>query len=279
MQTSAQTRIVRNDAPWGVRATVRAHWPEYLMEAAELAIFMVAACIVSVLLEHPMSPLHGAVDSEAARRLIGGLAMGVTAVAIFTSRWGKRSGAHLNPAVTITFWRLGKVRGWDAVFYIAAQFLGGVAGVAVAGIFIGLPLTHSAVNYAATRPGPDGPWVAFGAEFLISLVMMSTVLRVSNNARLSRYTPYFAGSLVALFISVESPLSGMSMNPARTFGSAVAASEWIGLWIYFTAPPLAMLAASVMYQWRGAGRQVFCAKLHHHNSERCIFRCNFPAMR
>jgi len=85
----------------------------------------------------------------------------------------------------------------------------------------------------------------------------------------------FAGVLVAVYISLEAPLSGMSMNPARTLGSALAANAWDSLWIYFTAPPLGMLLAGEVYlRFRGR-RNVFCAKLHHDNTKRCIFRCNY----
>jgi aquaporin Z len=103
------------------------------------------------------------------------------------------------------------------------------------------------------------------------------VLRVSNNALLGRYTPLFAGALVATYITVEAPVSGMSMNPARTFGSALAAQLWASLWIYFTAPPLGMLAAAEVYRWQKGTHAVRCAKLHHHNDKRCIFRCGYRA--
>ena len=69
----------------------------------------------------------------------------------------------------------------------------------------------------------------------------------------------------------------MSMNPSRTFGSAAVGSIWTSVWIYFTAPPLGMLLAAEVYQRIKAGRAVACAKLHHHNNQRCIFRCNFEA--
>ena len=137
---------------------------------------------------------------------------------------------------------------------------------------MGLP-AHPAVKYVATRPGPNGTGVAFAAELIISFLLMWVLLRVSNIARLARFTGLFAGVLVAVYISLEAPLSGMSMNPARTFGSAVAANAWDSLWIYFTAPPLGMLLAGEIYL-RG-GHKVFCAKLHHHNNKRCIFRCNY----
>jgi aquaporin Z len=108
--------------------------------------------------------------------------------------------------------------------------------------------------------------------------MMLLVLTVSNTHKLSRFTGLFAGCLVATYITLEAPLSGMSMNPARTFGSAFSAGDWRSLWIYFTAPPLGMLLAAAYYRaWRGP-RAVFCAKLHHHNDKRCIFRCNYRQM-
>ena len=160
------------------------------------------------------------------RRALMGLAMGLTAIGIIYSPWGQRSGAHMNPAVTLTFLSLGKIAPWDALFYVLFQFLGGIAGVLLASVLIGPPLQHSAVNYVVTAPGPAGPRVAFVAEFVISMLMMSTVLWVSNSRRLSRFTPLFAGTLVATFITFEAPLSGMSMNPARTFGSAFPAGEW-----------------------------------------------------
>ncbi|MBV8830912.1 MAG: aquaporin [Acidobacteriaceae bacterium] len=75
-----------------------------------------------------------------------------------------------------------------------------------------------------TEPGVYGDVAALSAEFAISFISMSTVLFVSNRERIARYTPYFAGALVAIYMSFEAPLSGMSMNPARTFGSAFRAS-------------------------------------------------------
>jgi len=252
----------------------RSHWPEYCIEGTALGTFLVSACVFGVLLEHPGSPIHRAlVDTPMLRRVLMGLAMGLTAIRIITSPWGQRSGAHLNPAVTLTFLTLGKVAPWDAFFYILFQFIGGISGVFLAGLLIGPPLRHSAVHYVATMPGPWGPQIAFAAEFTISMLMMTTILWVSNTARLSRFTPFFAGTLVAIFIIFEAPLSGMSMNPARTYGSAFAAGEWNALWIYFIAPPAAMLLASVIYRLTRGTHRVFCAKLDHHNHQRCIFHC------
>jgi aquaporin Z len=257
-------------------AALRTHWPEFLMEGAELGLFMVSACVFTVLLEHPSSPARPA--SVLLRHFLEGLAMGLTLLALIFSPWGKRSGAHMNPAFTLSFYLLGKVERWVAVFYIIAQFAGGILGVLFSVIVIGAPVRHASVNYVVTVPGPGGPPIAFAGEFIVSLMQMTAVLIFSNHQRLSRFTPFVAASLLATYITFEAPLSGMSMNPARTLGSALPAHEWTGLWVYFLAPPVAMVLAGQLYRFRRGAHRVFCAKLHHHNDERCIFSCNYAAM-
>jgi len=252
------------------------HWPEYLMEAGELGAFMISAALVTSLLYHPASPLAEVVSHPVIRRLLTGVLMGITAILLVHSPWGRQSGAHMNPAFTLTFLRLGKVAPWDAVFYVLAQFAGAVAGLLVAGLLIGGVLTSPEVNYVATQPGTAGPLAAFAAELAISFVLMLTVLTTSNTVRLARVTPYFVGVLVATYITFEAPLSGMSMNPARTFGPALVGHIWQSLWIYFTAPPIGMLLAAEVYL-RVSGRSgVWCAKLLHLPGRRCIFNCAYP---
>ncbi len=278
MQTAAVIAEVDNQPSETTTpvAALRAHWPEYLMEAVELGLFMVSACVFTVLLEHPSSPAR---QSRALfRHFLEGVAMGLTLLALIFSPWGKRSGAHMNPGFTLSFYLLGKVRRWDAAFYAIAQFAGAILGVVIAALVLGELVRHPSVNYVLTVPGPAGPSIAFAAEFLISFIQMSAVLAFSNSRRLSRFTPFIAAVLLASYITFEAPLSGMSMNPARTFGSAVPARCWTALWVYFLAPPAAMVLAGQLYRLRQGAHRVFCAKLHHHNSERCIFRCNYAAM-
>jgi aquaporin Z len=261
----------------GVPAAFRQHWPEYLIEAAGLGLLMVSACLFALLLEHPGWPIRQSVMDAMRRRIPMGLAMGLTAVAIIYSPWGQRSGAHLNPAVTLTFWRLGKVAPWDALGYMAAQFVGAITGVGLAAVLLGAGLAHPSVHYAATVPGASGVGIAFAAEFLMTFILMTVVLTVSNRPGVNRYTGLCAGTLVASYIVFEAPLSGMSLNPARTLSSAVFAHEWAALWIYFTAPLLGMLAAAQLYIVTRGPARVLCAKLHHENVQRCIFRCNYGA--
>ncbi len=241
------------------------------MEAGLLGTFMLSACVFGVLYEFPGSPVREAIASQFLRRMMMGASMGLTAIAIVYSPWGKQSGAHINPSVTFTFFRLGKIKAWDAILYIVAQFTGAALGVMLVAAFVRGQLAHPAVRYVATVPGKYGLSVAFIAELVITFVLMSTILCVSNHSQLGRYTGVFAGFLVATYITIEAPFSGMSMNPARTFGSGLSAGIWTGVWVYFTAPLLGMLAAAEFYLWRRGKSAVKCCKLHHQNDKRCIF--------
>ncbi|MBL8878562.1 MAG: aquaporin [Phycisphaerales bacterium] len=255
------------------------HWPEYLMEAGLLGGFMISACMFATLLEHPGGRGRRAVSSAFARRALTGVAMGLTAVTLIYSPWGQQSGAHMNPATTLTFFLRGKVAAWDATFYVAAQFVGGAAGVAAARFTLRDWLRHESVNHVVTTPGRHGVAVAWIAELLIAFGMMFMVLNVSNDALLTPYTGLFAGTLVALYITFEAPLSGMSLNPARTFGSALLARHWKAFWVYLTAPVVGMLMASAAYAALPVHHHVYCAKLDHCNDRRCIFRCEFDQLR
>ncbi len=252
-----------------MRKALEQHWPEYLIEAWALGTFMISACLFTALLEHPSLPLRHLIPNAMARRAGIGLAMGLTAVGLIYSPWGKRSGAHMNPSVTLAFWRLGKVQPADALYYMIFQFIGGYLGVAISAVLMGSLIAHPSVAYAVTVPGMGGAVEAWWAEFIISFLLMGVVLVVSNNPKLMMWTGLCAGTLVALYILFEAPLSGMSMNPARTLGSAVPAHIFDHLWIYFTAPPFGMLAAAEVY--RSSPEKALCAKLIHSPRYRCIF--------
>jgi aquaporin Z len=75
------------------------------------SLFMVSACTFGILLEHPESPARRAIDSSLLRRALMGIAMGATAVTLIYSRWGRRSGAHFNPATTLAFLRMNGIHG------------------------------------------------------------------------------------------------------------------------------------------------------------------------
>jgi aquaporin Z len=261
-----------------ISQAIERHWPEYLIEGTCLGLFMISAFSFGALLEHPASPVHRMLPNPVLRRLLMGLAMGATAIAIIYSPWGKRSGAHINPSTTIAFFRLGKVSKIDAALYAVSQFAGGLIGATIAARVLASWVSYPSVNYVVTMPGPLGTSAAFFAEIFIAFVLMTVILLVANNRRWQNLTGLCAGLLVALYITVEAPISGMSMNPARTLASAIPARHWAGLWIYFTAPLIGMLSAAEVYLRMKGAPKIACAKLHHNNDQRCIF-CGKPAKR
>lgn len=230
--------------------TLRRHWPLYLMEAAGLAAFISSACLITTLVDFPGSPVRQAVGNPVLRRGLIGVWMGLTIAAITYAPWGQRTGAHINPAVTWAFRWLGKMTTWDAVFYTLAQFLGGIFGVSVMAALLARWIANPAVNFVVTEPGPAGmvpkysPWAAFAGEFVISFLLMYVLLQAIASKRWERWVGALAGVLILTYIVLETPLSSMSLNPARTFASALAAHSRTAIWVYFTAPILSMLLAA-----------------------------------
>lgn len=224
---------------------LKRHWPAYLLEAAGLAVFMIGAGLFTAAFMHPASPLYDFAGSNPARRL--GIGSGMAAVTIGLVYAAARSGAHLNPVVTLAFFSRGKIGGADAAWYVVAQFLGAVAAPHVILLMIGDAFRHDEVKMATTAPGPLGAGPAFAAELLITFGLVLAVLLMVDNRRLRPALPAVVGLLIGAYIAFESPLSGMSMNPARTFGSALAAGRWDGWWLYFVAPALGTAAALAAY--------------------------------
>lgn len=258
---------------------LKRNWALYVYEAIELALFMLSACAFTILLFGPSSRVSHAIPGAALRRLFMAFAMGITAVLIIRSPMGKRSGAHFNPAITLTYFRLGKINLWDAMFYVLFQFLGGIFGIAVAAAIFGGRLSEPSVNYVVTVPGQYGTVAAFLAEFFMAAILIGVVLLLSNRVHLATYASYFIGALIALYAFFFAPVSGFSINPARTTGSAFFAGVWTAGWLYFVAPLLGMFVAAEVYVRVNGRGQILCAKLHPDSSSVCPFLCHFPGHR
>jgi len=202
-----------------------------------------------------------------------GIAMGVTALLINYSPMGKVSGAHMNPAVSFAFFRLGKMKMNDAIYYSVFQVLGGVVSVWLMAQILGDAFRSKPVSYVMTVPGSFGVAVAFVTEALIAFLMMTMVLITSNHPTLSKYTGAIAGFFVTCYVIITAPISGFSMNPARTLASDVPAMQYPSVWVYLTAPFIGMLgAAEVFVRRRG---KAICAKMYHSKSYLCIFNCGY----
>ncbi len=233
----------------GMREAFRQHWTRYLMEGAELGIFMVVALYLTIALEHPSSPLRRAIGSGLARRFILGIGIGVTVVGLIYCQWGRQSGAQFNPAVTLARLSIGRIEPWDAFFYIIAQFIGGWLLLVLAGLPCRRASSQEKVKWVVTQPGKAGTAAAFAAEFFISFLILFSLLLAFHFPALKPWIGVVAGLHLCAFITFEAPFSGMSLNPARSVASALPAREWKAMWVYFIAPPLGMLLAARLCRW------------------------------
>lgn len=219
----------------------------YLQEALGLGIFMASACFFSAILFSEQSSWYHVFPNFIARNTFMGLMMGLTALFIFYSPLTSASGSHINPAVTLTFLRLGKMCRYDALFFILFQFTGGTITVYLMQLVMGPLLTDVPVNSAVTIPGRMGTTWALLTEFMIAFITMAMVLFTSNNNKLKKYTRIFAGCFVCMWVIIAGPVSGFGMNPARSFASALPANTWTAFWIYLFIPFAGMLSAAEFY--------------------------------
>lgn len=230
-----------------IKTSFKKNRKHYLQEALGLAIFMISACFFGAMLFSENSSWHASLSNDTARNLLMGLAMGATALFIFYSPFTAPSGSQINPAVTITFLRLGKMCPYDAMFFIIAQFIGGTMAVYLMQLLMGDLLTAPPVNSAATVPGKFGTTAALVTEFAIAFITMTMVLFTSHHDKLKKYTRLFAACLVCTWVIVAGPISGFGMNPARSFASASPADIWTAFWIYLLIPFAGMLSAAEFF--------------------------------
>jgi aquaporin Z len=231
-----------------MKASFTKNWIHYLQEALGLAIFMFSACFFDGILEAKNSPLHIAIPNDFIRLVIMGIMMGLTALFIFYSPITAPSGSHINPAVTLAFYRLGKISTWDALFYIIFQWIGGLLAVYIMAALMGDTLKDAPVNYVVTVPGKYGAIPAAITEYMIAFVMIIMILFTSANETFKKYTQTIAGCFVCIYVIIAGPISGFGMNPARTFASAFPAHIYTAFWIYMIMPFAGMLSAAEVFR-------------------------------
>ncbi len=218
----------------------------YSQEALGLGIFMVSACFFSGVLFGENGYLVTILPANY-RQILLGMMMGLTALYIFYSPLTNPSGSHINPAVTLSFFRLGKIGFLDTIFYIAFQFAGATLTVYLMAALMKENLSNAPVYDVVTVPGKYGTTAAAFTELLIAFIMMGMVLFTADHRVLKKYSRIFAAMLVCLFVIVAGPVSGFGMNPARSFASALPANIWTSFWIYLFMPLIGMLGATEFY--------------------------------
>jgi aquaporin Z len=248
------------------------------MEAAEMAMLMLCICGAGSLLYGRYSAVANLGLSWLARSAIMGAIVAGATFIIIRSPFGRRSGAHFNPALTVAYFSLGRIHHWDAFSYVMAHFFGGIAGVFFAHQLFGANLSDFPVRYAVTLPGRNGSMIAFIAEFITSFALMEVVLLATNHRRLARYTPLFVALVTVFYYMLSMSISGYSVNPARSFSSALFAHIWQGIWIYFIAPGFGMLTAATLYRKIAGADRIYCAKVFHDFQSNCPFNCRIAAL-
>jgi aquaporin Z len=247
MKLAEQKRLVEKRWMQEMKSAFACNWKRYLQEALGLAIFMFSACFFGTLLDAPQGSWHRAITNEHTRLILTGILMGGTALFIFYFPLTAPSGTHINPAVTLSFMLLRKIKNRDGLFYILFQFAGGTIAVLIMRWLLGPGLSDHPVRFAVTIPKTN-LLAAAEVEFIISFTTMSVILFLSSHPRYNKYTRVIAALLVCNWVIFAGPISGFGMNPARSFASAVVANEWTGFWIYLLAPPAGMLLAAKFFK-------------------------------
>jgi glycerol uptake facilitator-like aquaporin len=213
------------------------HWREWLSEFAATAILLLVIVTMFRGLFGAGSPLARAVPSEEGRLAVDAVVSGTTVGLLIVSPFGRRSGGHMNPAVSLAFWLMGALPGRDAVAYAAAQLAGSVSGVAAGRLLWGEQTADPAVGFAAIRASEGIPWtVVFISETAATALMLAAVTFVSARPRLAFLLPAAVGSVIAALILLVGRWTGGSFNPARQFGPELFSHDLTWLWIYLIAP-------------------------------------------
>jgi len=156
---------------------------------------------------------------------------------------GHVSGAHINPAVTIAFATRRHFPVRETVAYVPAQIVGAVCGA----LLLRLAWHGTPADLGATVP-TVGTAPAFAYEFTLTALLMFVIMAVATDTRAVGEAAAIAiGGTVALDALFGGPITGASMNPARTLGPAIVASEWTDVWIYIAAPTAGALVGAVAY--------------------------------
>ncbi len=247
------------------------HLPEYLCEFAGTALMMLIGVGAITFIWSTGSPIISMIPNEGLRRLVTGCCFAGGATLVVLSPIGQRSGGHLNPAVTLAFWWKGQITTFDAWAYVLAQVLGAILGVAIVSTVAGA--AAQSVQLGLTTPGEGyNVMVVFLAETVITFLLVFLIFFSVNNQRFAPHTPYLAGSLVAFLVFVEAPISGTSLNPARSLAPALLMHHPGDQWIYIIAPLIgALIAVKVFGRVVAKVDQAGCAKLYHTERYRCIF--------
>jgi len=262
----AETAAPAN-ADRSLRATV---WPLWCAELVGTALLVAVGCSIVIVNFGTGSPVARLLPSAAARRLLTGFLFGATGALIALSPVGKVSGAHINPVVTLAFWLIRRLKTRVALGYVVAQLAGGVLGAVALRAW---GLMGASVTYAATVPGPAGPWPAAFGEAAATFCLVAGLFLFLGHARLRAFTPALFPFLFAVLVWLEAPLSGTSTNPARSLGPGLVAGAMSTWWVYWLGPLVGTLAGVAIQRapWMRSFEIRVAKVVHFHHDRYGVF--------
>ena len=248
------------------------HFAEYASEFAG-TLFLVFVVIVAVgVMFGPASPVGTWLPNVPLRLIITGMLIGGSGWLVAISPPGRLSGAHINPAISMGFWVLGRMHKRDLWWYVVSQMAGGVAGAILANVL--LPHLVQPIHLAVLRPAPGiSAWNDFALESIVTFVLATVIFSFVASSKLARFTPAAVTVSAGILNCLDGKVSGAGMNPARWFGPAFTLSVWHLGWVYAAGPIVgALLAASIRLLPQFSAILPNTAKLFHDPSYRSIFK-------
>ena len=171
------------------------------------------------------------------------LAHGLVLMAV-AAAYGPISGAHINPAVTIALWFGRQIKAAEAVGYIVVQVLGGIAGASVLRFVLGGAGSGLGATVLA---GSISPTQGLVVEAVLTFFLVNTIYNTAVSGKAGNLAPAAIGLTLAFCILMGGPLTGGSVNPARTLGPAIVTGNYADLWVYLVGPVIGGLAATLLY--------------------------------
>ncbi len=246
------------------------HWAEWGAEVLGTALLLfggVSAICLDFGPRHPPLP-------HAVRLLLTGLLFAGSGSLVALSPIGRRSGAHLNPAVSLGFFVQRHLSRGDLLGYVAAQCAGAVAGVAVVELVWGH--VARALRLGATMPGHGlTAWQAALVEAGMTTLLVGMIFTFVSSPRTTRFTPLANVVLVASLVWGVGPYTGTSLNPARSLGPALLLPTWHAFAAYVVGPLAGALTACAGWGLVRS-RQTLTAKLFHDPAYRSVLRSELP---
>ncbi len=221
------------------------------------------------------SPVAHLLPATSPRLLLTGALFAGTGALVTVSPIGRRSGAHLNPAVTLGFWLTGHVHFHDLVGYVAGQLAGALVGAMALVAIWGR--TAASVRDGVTQPATGlGEPRAAVIEALMTAALVLTILVFVSSTRTMRWTPLAVWAIVTVLVWQGAPYTGTSLNPARSLGPAAVAGDWHALWVYVAGPLTGAVLAVALNRLVLPDVIPLTAKLFHRPGDRPTTLGHFP---